>query len=167
VLWIAVVIFLIFASVTLRGAPYLNSHKLAVQKGLDLLELKKGQTIIDLGSGTGNVILAAAKREIHGYGYELNPILVFISKFRLRKYPNSKIIWGDYWTKSLPACDGIYIFSMGRFMKKLPSYLSKNAHYSIKVVCYGFEIPQLKSVQQDYGFYVYHFSPVANKPFKP
>lgn len=156
-IWLFVVVFMIFASVILRGAPYLNSHKRAVNKVFDLLELRKGQLIIDLGSGSGNVLHAAAKQGINGVGFELNPILVLYSRFKLRKYPESKVIWGDYWKKELPKCDGIYIFLMGRFMKRLPKYLARNINQPTKVACYGFSIPKLQPIHEEYGYYIYQF----------
>ena len=53
-----------FAAVLLVGAPYLPTLRPQVLTGLDLLHLKKGQTMLELGCGDGRVLLEAADLRI-------------------------------------------------------------------------------------------------------
>jgi len=45
-----------------------------------MLNLKSGQTLIELGSGDGRVLKEAAAKGVRAIGYEINPVLVIYSK---------------------------------------------------------------------------------------
>src|SRR3989344_9046692 len=47
--------------------------------------IKKGEKVIDLGSGDGRLMIAFAKKGCSVEGVEINPILVLISKIWIRK----------------------------------------------------------------------------------
>jgi hypothetical protein len=51
-----------------------------VQKMLDMAKAGPGDYVIDLGSGDGRTVIAAAKRGIKAHGIEYNPDLVELSK---------------------------------------------------------------------------------------
>ena len=51
-----------------------------VEKMLDLAEVTPDDYVIDLGSGDGRIVIAAARRGARGLGIELNPDLVELSK---------------------------------------------------------------------------------------
>jgi SAM-dependent methyltransferase len=56
-----------------------------VQKMLDMAELKKGERVVDLGSGDGKIAIAAAKRGARARGIEFNPDLVQLSRQKARE----------------------------------------------------------------------------------
>jgi hypothetical protein len=96
--WLLVVIgvVLMFGFVVFFGAPYLPTLKPQIETALDLLDLKPGQTLIEVGSGDGRVLLAAAHRGLHAVGYELNPILVLFSLWHTRKVRKQAVV-SDGW----------------------------------------------------------------------
>jgi precorrin-6B methylase 2 len=51
-----------------------------VEKMLDLAKVTQQDYVIDLGSGDGRTVIAAAKRGAHALGIEFNPDLVALSK---------------------------------------------------------------------------------------
>src|SRR5690348_1091609 len=95
-LWLIIVtVFLAFCFVILFGAPFLPTLKQHIPRALDLIDLKPGQTLLELGSGDGRVLLAAAERGLHAIGFEINPLLVIYSRWRTRhQRDNVEIIWG-------------------------------------------------------------------------
>jgi precorrin-6B methylase 2 len=98
-IWILLlIIILAFQFVVLfLGAPYVPTLHKQREIALDLLKLKPGQTLIDLGCGDGAMLIEAAKRGIKVVGYEINPLLVFIAWARTRRYSkNVKIIRGNF-----------------------------------------------------------------------
>ena len=104
----------------LFGAPYLPTLRSQTETALDLLEVKEGMKILELGSGDGSVALAAAKRGAFIVGYELNPILVAISRIRCIKYRSQvRIHWGNYWHAQWPVTDAIFVFLLDKYMNKL------------------------------------------------
>ena len=51
-----------------------------VEKMLDMAKVTKDDTVIDLGSGDGRTVIAAAKRGAKAIGIEYNPDMVEFSK---------------------------------------------------------------------------------------
>ena len=56
--------------------PYVVTPAEIVERMLRLAEVAKGDTLIDLGSGDGRIVIAAAKRGARGLGVDLDPGLV-------------------------------------------------------------------------------------------
>lgn len=153
------VVIILFGFVTLFGAPYLPTLRKQTEIALDLLEVKSGMTILELGSGDGSVALAAAKRGAKVTGYELNPILVVVSRLRCIRYKSKvKIIWGNYWAKDWPLTDGIFVFLLDKYMDKLDTKIIqqyKGTH--VKLVSFAFEIPNKKPVKKKSGMFLYEY----------
>lgn len=152
---------LLFGFVVFFGAPYLPTLSKQTQEALDLLDLKPGQTLLELGSGDGTVLLAAARRGIRCIGYELNPVLVGISKlvtWRYRKLVTIKM--GNYWSVQWPKTDGIYVFLLQKYMSKLDTKVTQEAakHGQIRLVSFAFTIPHRKPKKQLGGLTLYEFS---------
>ena len=157
-IWLLVAVFLLFGIVVFRGAPFVISHRKAVEKGLDMLDLEPGQVLIDLGSGSGNVLEAAARRGLCAIGYELNPLLVLYSRIRLWPHRDSvKVRWADYWRVELPPADGIYVFLLPRYMKNFDTFIKNNKRRPLKLVSYASEIPGKTAKEEDYGLYLYEY----------
>ncbi len=100
---------------------------------------------------------AAAKRGIFAVGYELNPILVVISRFvTIRHRDKVKIIWGNYWTKNWEKADGIYAFLHTDYMRKLDKKLAVLPRKT-KLVSVIYEIPGRKAVKEKDGVFLYQY----------
>ena len=56
--------------------PFVVTPAEIVERMLRLAEVGKGDTLIDLGSGDGRIVIAAAKRGARGLGVDLDPGLV-------------------------------------------------------------------------------------------
>lgn len=154
-LLLAGVIFF-FGLSLLFGAPYLPTLSKQTAMALDLLDLKPGQMLLELGSGDGRLQLEAAKRGINSLGYELNPILVFVSHWRLRKYRSlAKVKMANFWRSDWPPTDGIYVFLLDRYMLKLHNKVVQSARKPVKLVSFGFRIPNLKPKRQSNGLFLY------------
>lgn len=151
-----IVILFCFGGVLIFGAPYLPTMKPQVDAALKLANLKPGDTILELGSGDGKVLIAAAKKGINSVGYELNPLLVVLSWLRTRKYrKNVKIIWGNFFTKEWPNHQAIFTFLLPRLMLKLDKKVIQSKHKPVKLISFAFEIPNRKPIKIDQGVYLY------------
>lgn len=53
--------------------PYVPTPNDVVERMLDLADVAPGDYVIDLGSGDGRIVIAAAKRGAVGHGVDLNP----------------------------------------------------------------------------------------------
>ena len=63
-----------------KDVVWVPSAETVVEKMLDLAEVKPGDYVIDLGSGDGRTVIAAAKRGAKALGIEYNPKLVALAK---------------------------------------------------------------------------------------
>ncbi len=159
ILWgLAIVVFVAFSFVIAFGAPFLPTLKDQVPKALKLINLQPGQTLLELGSGDGRILAAAADKGIYAIGYELNPLLVVYSWLRTRKYGKKvKIIWGNYWTKQLPECDGIFVFLLNPYMEKLDKKIIQDCGKSVKLVSFAFQVQSRKPAKTNGGMYLYKY----------
>lgn len=150
---------LLFGLVVFVGAPYLPTLSDQKKAALELLALKPGQTLLELGSGDGTMVLAAAQAGLHVVGYELNPILVLISRYRTRKYRRQvRIIWGNYWSKTWPPTNAIYVFLLDKYMKKLDKKIIQTyPGQKIKLASLAFKIPDRKIARERQGVYLYEY----------
>lgn len=155
-LFIAIFILLLaFGGVILRGAPYVPTLDAQAKTALELLDLKPGQTLLELGSGDGKVLVAAARAGLNVVGIELNPFLVVISWLRTRRYRKQvRIIWGDFWRVRWPACDGVFSFLLGRFMPRLDTRMRAVGK---PLASFAFQIPGREADAEKSGVYLYRY----------
>ena len=148
-----------FGVVLLAGAPFLPTLKPQIGAALDLLNLKAGQTMLELGCGDGRVLAAAAERGWQVVGYELNPLLALVSWLRTRRYGRQvRVIWGDYWGATWPQAEGIFAFLLPRYMSKLDKKVMQYPYKTTEVASFAFKIPGKKPAAIRQGVYLYRYS---------
>ncbi|HVU59827.1 MAG TPA: methyltransferase domain-containing protein [Candidatus Saccharimonadales bacterium] len=155
---IAAVISGCFGFVLLFGAPFVPTLSPQVAVALDLLDLKPGQTLLELGCGDGIVLLAAAQRGIAVVGYELNPVLALIARWRTRQYRHLvRVICGNFWSRGWPPADGIFVFLLPRYMGKLHKKVMQYAHKPLRLASFAFEIPEKVPSRELRGVFLYEY----------
>ncbi|HSX07240.1 MAG TPA: class I SAM-dependent methyltransferase [Candidatus Saccharimonadia bacterium] len=149
------VVIAAFGGVLLRGAPYVPTLDKQARAALELLNLQPGQTLLELGSGDGKVMIIAAQAGLNVIGIELNPFLVVVSWLRTWRYRKQvRIIWGDFWRVTWPECDGVFAFLLDRFMPKLDARMRLVQQ---PLVSFAFQIPGRKIDGEQAGVYLYKY----------
>jgi precorrin-6B methylase 2 len=159
-IWIVILfVLLAFQFVVLfLGAPYVPTLNKQREAALDLLDLKKGQTLIDLGSGDGAMLIAAARRGINVVGYEINPMLVIIARMRARRYKNRvKVVQGNFWNQKWPEADAVFVFLTSRYMETLDKSMQQQFSKPVKLVTYGFEVPKKNIITKKDACFLYQY----------
>ena len=160
-LWIGISILVLiacFSFVLVVGPPYLPTLNKQVIAALDLVDLQPGETLLELGCGDGKVLIAAAQRGLQVVGYELNPLLAFLSWLRTRRYRRqAKVIWGNFWTRPWPEADGIFVFLLPRLTSKLHTKLMRYPYRPIKLVSFAFVIKAKQPAAERAGVYLYEY----------
>lgn len=153
------VALLLFAGVVAFGAPFLPTLSRRVDEALDMLDLEPGQVMLELGSGDGRLLLAAAKRGIGSVGYELNPVLVLYSKLLTWRYRHLvDVRWGDYWRANWPESDGMYVFLLQPYMDKLyKKVIQYNNKRNYKLVSFAFKFNGKRAAREQRGLFLYVF----------
>jgi predicted RNA methylase len=160
VAWLLILflITLAFAIAGPMGAPYVPILKHQSDAFFVLADMSRGQTIIDLGAGDGRLLRAAAARGMYGVGYEINPIMVVVSRIVCWRYrAQIKLHLANLWQVTLPDADVIYVFLMPKHMTKLRELLDRQVKRPTKVITYAFEIPGLTPTRHNTNTYVYQF----------
>jgi SAM-dependent methyltransferase len=142
-----------------------------VTVALDMLDLKPGETMIELGCGDGKVLIAAAQRGWKVVGIELNPILVVVCKMRTWRYRKQvRVVMGNYWDiSSWPPASGIFGFVLPKYMLKLDDCIMRwqaqhikrgktaGSLKPVKLASFAFTIPGKKVVREQDGVYLYKY----------
>lgn len=136
---------LLYSSIS--GAPYVPSSNKDVEETLSQANLKKGQVILELGSGDGRVIsFAVQKYHVKGLGIEISPFLVFYSrllaKFKKIRYIEFKR--ENIYKSDLSKADVIYMFLMPKMLEKLSTALKTQTKKGTLIISHGFKIPNFE-----------------------
>lgn len=159
VLWIAAALLVLcFGAVLIIGAPYMPTLKKTCAKALELLDLKPGQTLIDLGCGDGVMLKLAAEAGLNAVGYELNPLLVIIAKARTLRYGRRvRVVWGNFWQADVSGADGVYVFLLERFMARLDRKIKAEGRAGVRLVSHAFKIPGRKTAASAGALFLYKY----------
>ncbi len=93
-----------------------------VEKMLDMIKLTPKDYIIDLGSGDGRNIIAAAKRGARGHGVEFDADMVFLSRRNAEQAgvaDRAKFIQGDMYEADLSKATALVLFLLPINLDKL------------------------------------------------
>ncbi len=152
---IGLVVIGCFSFVLLFGAPYLPTLKKQIRTTFKLAELSKGDTIIELGCGDGRLLIAAAKKGINSVGYELNPLMFCLAWIRTRRYSEQvTLIYGDFWRKTWPPAEAIYVFLLPKLMPRLEEKIVKE-RVTGKIISFAFNFPGRQPVAVRDGVFLY------------
>ncbi|GAC1369769.1 MAG: hypothetical protein NVSMB39_1940 [Candidatus Saccharimonadales bacterium] len=155
---VLLIIVLPFGIGAILGAPYLPILHRDSERLLKLAGLKPGQTLVDLGSGDGRLLRAAAAQGIRCVGYEINPYLVLISRLVCWRYHHLVTIrTADFWHIKLPPADAIYVFALDKYMPRLDMKFTAEITRPTKVVSYIFTIPTRQPIHSTSNTYIYEY----------
>jgi len=160
-MWVAAAVVLLILALVLPvlfGPPYLPTLKPNMETALDLLDLKKGQTLLDLGSGDGRVLLAAAQRGYNAVGIELSPVLVLVTRIRTFRYRKQvTVLWGNYFQREWPQADAIFGFIIPYQMEKMDKHIAAWHTKPVRLASFAFTIPGREPVTEKNGVYLYEY----------
>ena len=140
------------------GAPYVPVSQERLAVALELAELRPGELLVDLGSGDGRILIAAARRGVRTEGWEISPYLClwsFAAALTAGVRQRVRIHWSSYWASWLGRADVVTTYllptQMGRLEKKLLAELRPGT----RVVSVAFVFPHWKPVKEKMGVYLY------------
>lgn len=140
-----------------NGALYIPTDPKMVEDMLDVANLKPGDRVVDIGSGDGRLVIAAARRGIEAKGYEINPLLVWIAGKKIQKSGLEKLAsveWKDFWRADLSSYSVVTVFGIGHIMKRLERKLTRELKPGSRVVCNLFAMPTWKEEKKN-GLFIY------------
>jgi protein-L-isoaspartate O-methyltransferase len=124
-------------------APYYPTPPVIVDKMLKLGELKKGETMFDLGSGDGRiVIMAAQKFGANAAGVEIDEPLYKQSNAEIKRQKltdRARIILGDVTKQDYSSADLLTVYLLPNSNTKIRPMLEQQLKKGARVVAHDFE----------------------------
>ncbi|KAM7378799.1 hypothetical protein PAMP_004397 [Pampus punctatissimus] len=123
--------------------PFVPATTEQVHNVLKVLGTRAG-TLVDIGSGDGRIVIAAAKRGFQASGFELNPWLVYYSRYKAwREGVNHRTSFhiSDLWKVSFAQYSNVVIFGVPQMMDQLELKLASELPSTAKVVACRFPFP--------------------------
>jgi cyclopropane fatty-acyl-phospholipid synthase-like methyltransferase len=141
-----------------RGAIYDPSSTAETSLMADLADVQPGEKAADLGSGDGRVVIALALKGAEAHGYEVNPVLVAVSRRKIRQMGlagRAFIHWGNFWQRNLASYDLITVFQVGFVMARLEAKLKRELAPGSRVVSHYWRFPGLAPERVQGSIYRY------------
>lgn len=137
----------------LFGAGWTPTSRDLVRKMLSMAETKPGETVYDLGSGDGRIIITAA-REFHAksVGVEINPLWVLWTQLkvnRLKLEEQVEVIWGNFFHKDLGEADVVTVFLKQDTNDRLRPKLQREMKEGARIVSYTYPFTGWKLLNAD------------------
>jgi hypothetical protein len=157
-------IFFVFFPIG-RGAIYDPSSQVEAQMMAGLAEVQPGERAADLGSGDGRVVSALARAGAEAHGYEINPVLVVLSRRKLRREGlagRAFIHWGNFWRADLSRYTLVTSFQVGFVMARLEAKLLREMAPGSRIVSHYWRFPRLAPEQVRANIYRYRIPSAAS-----
>jgi len=136
------------------GSPIVYSNPRAIRDSLDLAKLKKGETVVDLGCGSGRALIVAA-REFGARGIGVDRSLFCVLKARLNVYlagqsKNIKIYRKSFEKAEdeIKQADVIYLYLLNSTLKQIEPWFFNILPDKTRVVSLAFEFVDHQSVAE-------------------
>jgi len=123
--------------------PFVPATTEQVHNVFKVLGARKG-TLVDIGSGDGRIVIAAAKHGFQASGFELNPWLVCYSRYKAWRegvHRSTSFHISDLWKVSFAQYSNVVIFGVPQMMDQLELKLASELPSTAKVVACRFPFP--------------------------
>lgn len=155
---IAGIIFFALVFSCLLGVPFMPTHKAQTETMMDLAEVGEGKLLVDLGSGAGRLLFAAAKRGARAVGYELNPFLFAWTKCQIWRQGLSgkvQVFCRSLYQADLSKADVVVTFLFPKYMTRLDKKIFSELRTGAKVVAYTFPFKGRQEKIKKEGLFLY------------
>lgn len=156
----AMIGYQIYTEVFQPGAVYYPTTNPSVAKMLKLAKVTSKDTVLDIGSGDGRILIAAAQLGATTIGYEINPFLVLKSRRLIRQSRLEKlatVYWKSFWKADFRKATVITVYLFPHLMNRLQLLIEKKAKKNIRVVANDYPFPNLKPDKTSDKIYLYKF----------
>lgn len=95
-----------------KGAAYVPTTRSRVRRLVELAAISPDEKLLDLGSGDGRILFAAAKRGARCVGIEINPLLCWYSSFlaKLKGLKGVSVQRTNFWDVSISDVDILTVY---------------------------------------------------------
>ncbi len=168
VLMVLIIYLVLFVFFPLgRGAIYDPSSHEETRIMAEMSDAQPGDLAVDLGSGDGRVVIALAQKGAEAHGFEVNPVLVALSRRKIRELGLSDtaiIHWRSFWGADLSRFDIVTTFQVGFIMGRLEAKLRKELAPGARIVSHYWRFPGLVPEKARGNVYRYRIPDTSAAP---
>ncbi|MCW5965749.1 MAG: class I SAM-dependent methyltransferase [Bryobacterales bacterium] len=132
-------------------APYYPTPHSVVEKMLELADVKASDTVFDLGSGDGRIVMMAAEKfGATAVGVEFDDSLVTQSRMAIKRRgldKKARIIAGDMMVQDYSPATVVTVYLLPTSNEKMLPILQKQLKPGTRLVCHDFEFSQLTAAK--------------------
>lgn len=152
-------------------APFVGSPARVVDRMLELANVKPGETVFDLGSGDGRILIAAVKNyKAKAVGIEISSKLAKQANELIKKEglsSEARVIEGDLLKADLTGADVVTLYLDTSVNAELRPRLEKYLKPGARVVCHDYAVPgwkptKMEELDNKHLIYVYEMPPAKN-----
>ncbi len=134
-------------------APYVVSPQQIVDRMLEMADPRPGETVYDLGSGDGRILITAVQRyRAKAVGIEISDTLVQSTADRIQKLGlqnDARVIHGDFLHVDLSPADVVTLYLATDTNELLRPNLEKELRKGARVVSHEYPVPGWKPALVD------------------
>ena len=159
--YLAVIAFLLWLVwPIIMGAMYMPTPHAVVEKMLDLAGVGPEDTVYDLGSGDGRIVIGAAERGARAVGIEVDPIRVLWARRNAaasRAGRRVRIIWGDFFKNSVADATVVTVYQGEGINNRLRQKFEVELKPGSRVVSFSFKFDgwEIAEKHPDADIYLY------------
>lgn len=142
----------------IKGAPFVPSKPERIQTMIALAEIELNTRVVDLGSGDGSILIAAARRGAIAVGVEMNPFLIPYSRWRARRAgveERTTFIRGEIKHCRIDDADVVFLYLLPSLLSNISAKLSSELKPGARVISNAFPILGWTPVVEQNGVFVY------------
>ncbi len=151
----------IYIKVLQPGAIYYPTTDLVVAQILELSQASSKDVLIDLGSGDGRILIAAARLGVRAIGYEINPLLVWRSRRLICEAKLDKLVtvyWKSFWKADFSKATVVTVYLFPNLMNRLQRLLEKKVRHPIRLIANDYPFTKLTPKKHYQKIYLYYFN---------
>ena len=158
---VAALLFAVYSAIIApaRGSPFAPSREQQIAAMFDLAGVKPGELLVDLGSGDGAVLIAAAKRGMRARGVEVNPFFVWYARWRIRRQGFghlATVVRGDLFRHPVADANVIFMYLVPPAMERLAASFRREASPGTRIIANLFPLPSWELRQKQDKIFLYH-----------
>lgn len=159
VITLSLYVYSVWVHIFGKHAPFISTRTAVVHRALELLDIRDGSVVYDLGCGDGHVlrslIVSNPEKKIRGVGIEWSLWPYFLARWKNKRLPIS-IIRENFFNIRLEDATHIYVFLYPEALAKLEPVILAQCKKGTIIVSCDFMFPTLvpeKVVECTHGKY--------------
>ncbi len=117
--------------------PYVATKRNKIETIIKFANIKEGETVVDLGSGDGRLLIASAEKGANAIGYEINPFLIGITLVHAKikgLADHISVYKSNLWRADMAVADVVFVYGRKKTMQKFEDFIWQNCKKGTRII---------------------------------